>query len=275
MSKRIATAPVLSHRLTRAVRWMRLIIHVVYALGLVGLLFPRASAQRRARITERWSAHLLRVLNIHLTVHGARPDADARNVMIAANHVSWLDIFVLNAAHPALFVAKSEIRDWPVAGWLCERAGTIFVRRSKRSDAARTNDDIHDALARGAAVAFFPEGTTTAGDRLHKFHTALFEPAVANAASLSPAGIRYLRADGSTCIEASYHGDIGFSDSIRQIIAQKSIMTTITFAPPINAEGLPRRTLATQSEIAIAAILGVPLPHTHQRFPAASTDASA
>ncbi len=260
----------LANRFTRGLRWTRLTLHIVGAAALAGLIFPRVSVQRRARLSQRWSAHLLRLLNIELAVHGARPDANVHNVMIAANHVSWLDIFVINAAHPSLFVAKSEIRDWPVAGWLCERAGTIFVRRAKRSDAARTNDDIHEALSRGATVAFFPEGTTTAGDSLHKFHTSLFEPAVANAASLSPTVIRYRRPDGSRCVEASYFGDIGFSDSIRQIIAQKSITATITFAAPINAVGLPRRTLAAQSEMVIAATLGVPLPDAHQRFPIAS-----
>jgi 1-acyl-sn-glycerol-3-phosphate acyltransferase len=259
-------------KLTRGIRYTRLAIHIVWGLAIAGLVFPRITRAQRARITQRWSAGLLRVLNIALTVHGAElPDATKR--VIAANHVSWLDIFVINAAHPALFVAKSEIRDWPVAGWLCEKAGTIFVRRTKRTDAARTNDEIHDALAQGDAIGLFPEGTTTAGDRLHKFHTSLFESAVANRASVSPAAIRYLLPGGERCTEAAYHGDIGFSDSIRQIVSNRTIIAEITFAPAIDAADKSRRDLATEAETAVAVILDVPLPSHHQRFdPAAAQE---
>jgi 1-acyl-sn-glycerol-3-phosphate acyltransferase len=257
-----------AHKLTRAVRWTRLATHIVLGLAIAGAIFPRISELRRARITQWWSAKMLRIFNIELAVHGVRLTGEGHRVVIAANHVSWLDIFVINAAHPARFIAKSEIRDWPIAGWLCEKSGTIFVRRAKRSDTARINDEIHDALTRGAAVGLFPEGTTTPGDKLLKFHTSLFEPAVVNAAHVSPAAIRYQRCDGERCLEASYHGDIGFSDSIRQIISQKSIIAEITFAPPIEAKGIERRELARRSEAAIAAILDVPLPHAHQRFSA-------
>jgi 1-acyl-sn-glycerol-3-phosphate acyltransferase len=263
--------PSRTHKLTRGLRYVRLGLHIAWGLLIAGVVFPRVGEATRARITQRWSAALLRVLNIRLSVHGATPALAARNVIVAANHVSWLDIFVINAAHPSLFVAKSEIRDWPVAGWLCEKAGTIFVRRAKRSDTARTNDEIHDALARGATIGLFPEGTTTPGDRLLKFHTSLFEPAVANKTSVSPAAIRYLHPGGERCKEASYHGDIGFSDSIRQIIRHKIIIAEVTFAPAIDASATVRRELALQAEAAIAAILDVPLPHQQQRFQPGAT----
>jgi 1-acyl-sn-glycerol-3-phosphate acyltransferase len=254
--KTALTPPLQTHKFIRGFRWTRLFIHVAWALLLAGTIFPRVSMATRARITRRWSAKLLRLLNIVLSVHGARPDEDARNLIIASNHVSWLDIFVINAAQPSLFVAKSEIRDWPLAGWLCEKAGTIFVRRAKRSDTGRINDEMHNALATGATIGLFPEGTTTAGDRLLKFHSSLFEPAVANAATVGPVAIRYLTSEG----------DIGFSDSIRQIIGQKSMIAEITFAPAVSAVGITRRQLAQKSEAAIAAILDVPLPDQHQRF---------
>jgi 1-acyl-sn-glycerol-3-phosphate acyltransferase len=255
-----------THKLIRGIRWVRLFIHVMWALILAGTIFPRATIATRARVTQRWSAKLLRLLNIVLSIHGARPDDGVRNLIIASNHVSWLDIFVINATQPSLFVAKSEIRDWPLAGWLCEKVGTLFVRRAKRSDTGRINDEMRDALAAGATVGLFPEGTTTAGDRLLKFHSSLFEPAVANSANVGPVAIRYLTSEGERNEAAAYHGDIGFSDSIRQIIGQKSMIAEITFAPPINAAGITRRELAQKSEGAIAAILDVPLPDQHQRF---------
>jgi 1-acyl-sn-glycerol-3-phosphate acyltransferase len=258
-----------THKFIRGIRWVRLFAHIAWALTMAAVIFPRVTVITRAHITQRWSAKLLRLLNIVLSIHGARPADAARNLIIVSNHVSWLDIFVINAAQPSLFVAKSEIRDWPLAGWLCEKSGTIFVRRAKRSDTGRINDEMRDALATGATVGLFPEGTTTAGDRLLKFHSSLFEPAVANAAIVGPVAIRYLTSEGERNDAAAYHGDIGFSDSIRQIISQKSMIAEITFAPPISAAGITRRQLAQKSEAAIAAILDVPIPDQHQRFGAA------
>ena len=258
--------PVATPRLFRAIRWVRLTLHIVHAFVMVGLLYPRVSPLRRARLTQRWSANLLRILNIRLDVLGARPLVDAPNLIVVANHVSWLDIFVINAATPASFIAKSEIRDWPLAGWLVEKSGTIFIRRTQRSDTARINREIHAALAGGLTVGLFPEGTTTEGDRLLKFHSSLFEPAVTHAATLCPVAIRYVTPAGQYCIAATYAGDISFSESIKRIIGQRAITAEMTFAPAIAADGALRRGLATACEVAIASMLNVPNPDAHQRF---------
>ncbi|NJR72494.1 MAG: 1-acyl-sn-glycerol-3-phosphate acyltransferase [Gammaproteobacteria bacterium] len=138
-----------TNKLVRALRWTRMLLHVAQGLLVTGLVYPRVSPSLRAQLTQLWSAKLLRILNIVLTVHGARPATDVANLFVVSNHVSWLDIFVINATEPSRFVAKSEIRDWPIAGWLVEAAGTIFVHRSKRSDTARINSEIQAALAEG------------------------------------------------------------------------------------------------------------------------------
>lgn len=256
----------------RVFRWIRLLAHVSVGLLVVGLVYPRVMPARRAAITRWWSAKLLRILNIVLSVHGMRPDLTARNLIIAANHISWVDIFVINATQPSRFVAKSEIRDWPIAGWLCDRAGTIFIRRTRRSDTAKINETMHAVLAEGATIGFFPEGTTTSGGKLLKFHTSLFEPAVANKATLAPAAIRYRASDGDRSEAAAFIGELSFSESVALIIRQKSMIAEITFAPGIDAGSQTRRDLALEAEAAIAAILNVPLPHSHQRFPATADD---
>jgi len=250
----------------RVLRWVRLLTHVGVGLALVGMLFPRVSPHRRARLTAWWANKLLRILNIALSVRGARPKPNVRNVVIAANHVSWLDIFVISAAHPARFVAKSEIRDWPIAGWLVDKAGTIFIRRARRSDTAKINEVMHAVLAQGATIGFFPEGTTTSGDRLLKFHTSLFEPAVVNAATLAPAAIQYSSSDGKRSHAMAFIGEISFAESVGLIIRQKSTIAEITFAPPIAASGYTRRELAFLAETAVASILNLPQPHALQRF---------
>lgn len=242
--------------------------HIGAGLAVAGVIFPRVGARGQALLTQWWSQKTLRILNVVLSIHGATPEAGARNLVIASNHISWLDIYVINSAQPARFVAKAEIRGWPIVGWLCERAGTIFVHRAKRGDTARTNDEMHDALATGATIGLFPEGTTTAGDRLLKFHSSLFEPAVANGAIVSPIALRYRSGNGEPTDSVAYIGELSFAESLTQIIAQKSMIAEITFAPSIDAASLTRRDLASRAEAAVAAILNVPLPHAHQRFTA-------
>ena len=131
--------------------------------------------------------------------------------MIASNHVSWADIFAIASVRHTRFIAKSEIRDWPLAGWLAERSGTIFIRRARRHDTARINALVHDALAEGDCVGLFPEGTTTEGDRLLKFHSSLFEPAVANRARVYPVAVRYEHPDGTPLRAVAYVGDLSFA----------------------------------------------------------------
>ena len=263
-----------THRVIRVIRWTRLLTHVGVGLVAVGAIYPRVSARRRAIITGWWARKLLRILNILLSIHGARPLEDARNLIVAANHISWVDIFVINATHPSRFIAKAEIRDWPIAGWLSDKAGTIFIRRTRRSDTAKINETMHNVLAEGATIGFFPEGTTTSGDKLLKFHTSLFEPAVANTATIAPAAIRYRASDGEPSAAAAFIGELSFAESIAMIISEKSMIAEITFAPQIEAAGLSRRELALSSEAAIARILNVPLPHAHQRFTEEQVSAS-
>jgi len=269
MTSKLTSSPPLiqkSNPVVRALRWTRLILHITHGLLMTTLLYPRISPSLRERLTGMWSVKLLRILNIVLTVHGARPTPDAAKLFVVSNHVSWLDIFVINAAEPSRFVAKSEIRNWPIAGRIAEAAGTIFVHRSKRSDTARTNNEIQTALAQGDTVAIFPEGTTTSGDRLLKFHTSLFEPAVSNAATVSPAAIRYYNEAGVPSDAPIFIGETTFGESMTAIIAARRLIANITFAPAISAAGVTRRDVAVASENAIAAILNVPKPHAHQHF---------
>lgn len=265
----LAPKPSDTRRPVRIFRWLRLLTHVAVGSMIVGLVFRRVSPARRARLTGWWAKKLLRILNVVLLVHGTRPPAKTRNLIVAANHVSWVDIFVISAAHPARFVAKSEIRDWPIAGWFCDKAGTIFIRRTRRSDTAKINELMHAVLAEGATIGFFPEGTTTRGDKLLKFHTSLFEPAIVNSATLSPAAIRYRASDGERNDAVAFIGELSFAESVSLIIRQKSMIAEITFAPPIAATGLTRRELALQAEGTVAALLGVAPPHAHHRFPSA------
>jgi 1-acyl-sn-glycerol-3-phosphate acyltransferase len=206
-----------------------------------------------------WSARLVRLVGVEVRVTGEPPAPDSA-AMIAANHISWLDIFVVMSVQPARFIAKSEIRDWPVAGWIAERAGTLFIRRARRHDTARINEQVHSAFAEGACVGLFPEGTTTEGDRLLRFHSSLFEPAVANAAHVHPAAIRYAHEDGSACRAMAYVGEISFMQSLGLIVRQRGVVAHLAFAPPLDAAMHDRRGVARLAHERVASLLGLESP---------------
>ena len=231
--------------------------HALIGALILRLLFPRASPARRRALAGWWAGKVLRILGVAVRVEGD-PPAPGAGAVIAANHISWLDIFAVQAVHPTRFVAKSEIRDWPVAGWIAEHAGTLFIRRSLRSDTARINELVHSALAQGDCVGIFPEGTTTEGDTLLKFHSSLFEPAVANAARVHPCAIRYQHADGSPCRAIAYVGELSFMQSLGLTIRQRDVVASVRFAPAIDAGTLSRREVAAAAHEHVATLLGLP-----------------
>ena len=254
-------------RALRFVRWTRLLAHVAAALFILRFVFPRASFERRRHLHGWWSRKLVRIVGIDMQVEGVTSSMAGHGVMVAANHVSWLDVFCVSSVWPTRFIAKSEVRDWPVAGWIAERAGTLFVRRARRRDTARINEIVHGALAQGDCVGLFPEGTTTPGDRLLKFHSSLFEPAVANDVRVQPIAIRYEHADGSLC-RAVVYDDLSFMQSLSLMLRQRNVVARLTFLETLPASGLTRREVARVAEARIATRLGLPSPSSEPRTPA-------
>ena len=232
-------------------------LHLLAGAAILRVVFPRAPAARKRALVGWWSRKLLRIAGVATSVQGEPPREDEAAAMIASNHVSWLDIFAISGVRPTRFIAKSEIRDWPLAGWVVERAGTIFIRRERRRDTARINDLVHAALAQGDRVGLFPEGMCTEGDRLLRFHSSLFEAAVANRAHVHPCAIRYEHADGTICRAMAYVGELSFMQSLGLVLRQRGVVARISFAPPIPTEGRPRRVVTAQAEEAVAELLNV------------------
>lgn len=254
-------------RLVRAWRVLRLGLHILRALLTASLVLPWCSRRLRLVLTQEWSHSLLALLGVKLTIHGQPLNEASRNILVVANHVSWLDIYLLNAAWPVRFVSKAEVRNWPVVGWLAEITGTLFLERGKRRDTARINQVISTALTQGDCVAFFPEGTTTDGTHLRPFLASLLQPAIDAGATLQPAALRYPNADGSANTLAAYCGDMSMMDSLRNILAQREIHAELQFLAPIASSGKTRRVLARQSESAISSALNLANPHRTPETP--------
>lgn len=256
MSRRNRESTASPVRLHRA---FRLVIHLLQGVLTVALCFPFYGHTRRQASVARWSAGLLAIVKVVARMHGAPPGDGSRPRVLVANHVSWLDIQVIHAAWQVRFVAKSEVRGWPVIGWLSARTGTLFIERGSGRHAARINEAIHAAFVEGDAVGVFPEGTTTEGDRLGKFHASLLQPAVDEQAVVCPVALRYVDGRGDLCVAASYVGETTLLESMRAILAEPCIFVDLHFLPPIDARGKSRRELATLTREAIAGKLQVSL----------------
>jgi 1-acyl-sn-glycerol-3-phosphate acyltransferase len=247
-------------RFIRFVRWTRLILHLGSAALILRFVYPRAGPERRRELGTRWSRDLLAILAIRLDCEGESPPEAGHGTLIAANHVSWVDVFAIGAVRHTRFVAKSEIRDWPVAGLIAERAGTLFVHRARRHDTGRIANHVKDALAAGDCVGLFPEGTTSEGDRLLKFHSSLFEPAVAHGARVHPVALRYLYPDGTPCRAAAFIGELTFAQSLGLVIRTREMVVRVAFCEPVDAAGRNRREVALETHARVARRLDLPVP---------------
>lgn len=244
-------------KLTRIFRITRLVIHTLYGLFIAGALLPHANAQWRNRLISRWCRQLLAVLNIRLITQGALPAADVAGVMFVANHVSWADIHALNSVHAVRFVAKSEIRGWPVFGWIAEKVNTLFTERTRRHDAGRMVKTTADSLRAGDCICFFPEGTTSDGTGIGVFKGSLMQAAIDANAQVWPVAIRYPQVDGSANREMAYYGDMSLLQSMQQVLMQRAPAVELHFLPPITSAGLERRQLSLLARQAIAQGLGL------------------
>lgn len=231
--------------------------HLLYAVAIVVLLFPWLSDKRRVRIERHWNNGLMVILNIKIRLYGTAPGLAGQNMMLVANHVSWLDIYLLNAVRPARFVSKIEVRSWPIVGWLACMTGTLFVDRTKRHDTARVNSEMSAVLINGGCLGVFPEGTTSNGSQLRPFHASLLQAAVHSQSQVWPIAIRYTYADGTLNVAPAYIGELSFFDSLRLILSEAVIYAELVFLPPINALGKQRRELARETELAIANALNL------------------
>lgn len=247
-------------------RISRLALHVTYGVATAALVLPRLDDAKRERLIRNWSAHVLRILNVRLEVDGMLPTVDSRPVMLVANHVSWLDIWAINSVRVVRFVAKSEVRDWPVIGWLSEQVGVIFIERARRQDTARVSGAGVEALLGGDSLCVFPEGTTSDGTHMYPFKSSLLQSAVDANAPVWPVALHYPGKNGGVNSAVAYAGDTTLMQSIRAILAQREIIVRLTFAEPIAPEGRDRRELAQTAESVISSLARLPVRVVPERL---------
>ncbi len=197
--------------------------------------------ERRAAWLHRTSRHVLFSLGIRMRLRGQIP---ARG-MIVSNHLSYLDILILVAAAPCFFVSKAEIAGWPYFGEAARVAGTIFLVRGDRSSAEAAAAEIARRFALAVPVVLFPEGTSSDGSRVLRFHSRLFQPAVAAAAPVTAAAVRYVLEDGTPERELCWFGDAPFLPHLWKALGAAGFSAELTFG---SARVYPdRRTAAAET----------------------------
>lgn len=234
-----------------ALRTAMLAVHVAFG-GLLALALSVGGGRYwyRTRYGRRllawWMGTLNNLLRLRVRVIGEPCDGP---VLLVANHVSWLDIPALAAVAPAVFVAKAEVRQWPLIGWLSARAGTLFLQRASLMGVRGVIDRLAQELDEGLRCAIFPEGTTTCGDDVAPFRAALYRPADGGRCAVQAVAIRYCRG-GRRDATAPFIGDDGFLPHLWRILRQGDFEVRLHFCPPAIG-AVHRRVLAETTRAAI------------------------
>ena len=230
-------------------RLARLVVHLVHGLWVGHVRLRGAPEAARLDRVQWWSAALLGHLGVELrAVGGLEPGA----VLLASNHVSWLDIAALHAADPRIrFVSKAAVGHWPLIGGLARVAGTLFIERERKRDAMRVVHEVAAALGRGDAIGVFPEGTTGPGDSVLPFHANLLQAAIATEVPVQPVVIRYSQPGRPVSAAARYIGDTTLVGSLLRLAGAREVAVQVRFLDPVPTAGRQRRELcaALQHEL--------------------------
>ncbi|WP_194115449.1 lysophospholipid acyltransferase family protein [Chitinilyticum piscinae] len=228
------------HRGTIALgRLCALMLHLLKGLWLTCTRYPRLERAEQAALLQRWSRQLLATLGIEVRLRGQLPAQMATcGQLIVANHISWLDIFAINSCRPSRFVAKSEIRNWPLIGTLVTRAGTLYIERGRQRATRDTKQILDQHLCSGDCIAFFPEGTTSDGSQLKPFRGGLIQSALDHGVAIQPVLLQYRNQHGLRSMAAAYIDDVSLLSCIWQLAYEPRTIVELEFLAP--RSGLPQ-----------------------------------
>jgi len=229
-------------RLTLLVTWLS------GGLLAVVLAFPVLGLGPRQWMIRHWSRALMACCGVTIRYRG-KPKREGA-VLWVSNHVSWVDIFVMDSVRAVSFIAKSDIRKWPVLGWLVAGAGTLFIERGRRHAVRAVGHQMSERFARGEAVGLFPEGTTSTGLDVSTFHSSLFEPALRAGVDVQPVALLFLH-NGQRTTRYAFVGEQTLVHNIWNLLTATGTVVELVFCPVTSAAEcaeLGRAHLALRSE---------------------------
>jgi 1-acyl-sn-glycerol-3-phosphate acyltransferase len=237
--------------LLAAFNLLRGIGHLFHGMWTIATRFGKASHAQRAQHIADWSRGLLKLLNVSVKIQG-QPQTSGP-LLVVLNHISWLDILVMLAAQPVCFVSKSEVKHWPVIGWLATNAGTLYIERTSRRDAMRVVHQVAENLYGGRIIAVFPEGTTSDGTAVLPFHGNLLQAAISARSPVQPVALQFLEQNGQRSASPLYIDDDTLLSSVWRMLKAQPVTASLDFLPPVNTEGVDRRVLSVQLHDLISA----------------------
>jgi 1-acyl-sn-glycerol-3-phosphate acyltransferase len=214
--------------------------------------------EARADWLHRFCARAVRGLGVEIDVVGRFPERGS----VISNHLSYVDIVVFAALHPCVFVAKAEIAQWPVVGWMTTMSGTVYVARGHGGSAMKARRGMQATVDAGLPVVFFPEGTTTNGGQMLKFHSGLLAQAMLGGGPVTAAHLQY-RLDvengpgASVADDVCYWGDANMLRHIFTFLGLRGVRAEVRFAEgPIefSNDELHRKGAAVEARAAVAAL---------------------
>jgi 1-acyl-sn-glycerol-3-phosphate acyltransferase len=232
------------------VGWRLLLValHLLLGAVLAAVAFPLLGIAGRERVTRWWSRVILRIFGISVQLSGNSMLRDHGH-MLLINHISWIDVYVVNSYRATRFVAKSEIRSWPLIGWLCDRVGTIFIERNRRRAVHGVLGRIEHALRDDACIGIFPEGTTSDGTLLLPFHANLIEAAIVAGVPVVPATLRYASPSGQLALAAGYIGDMTLFESALSLLGARPLCARLALHGAIDTAGKTRHQVARDARL--------------------------
>jgi 1-acyl-sn-glycerol-3-phosphate acyltransferase len=217
-------------------------------LSIVTAVFPllewcgfRKAERLKGLIARGWYSLLTKILNVRVRRFGKAMQSPGLTV---SNHISWLDIVILGAQGPFNFVSKREVAEWPIVGYLARQSGTLFVRRGDRDSTRITAEEMTWRLRRGQHLVLFPEGTSSRGDQILRFHARLYQPAVLANTPVQAVAIAYR---GETGAAAPFVGDDDFLPHLWRMLGLSAIDVDLFFCEPIPTDGFDRGGLAQRT----------------------------
>jgi len=203
----------------------------------------------RAAWLHKWCRFACRVLGIKVVTHGVIP----RSGLLVCNHLGYLDVIALSSVTPCVFVAKRDVAGWPLIGWLARSAGAIFVGRHNRLAAPRVVAEMREAMAMGALVVLFAEGTSSDGATVLPFKSALLEPALQIGCEISAGAIDYSLSHGSVADEVCYWRDMTLVPHLLNLFTKPVIESQLRFGS-FDASSSNRKQIARALREQIAAM---------------------
>ena len=258
------------------ITWLRIAIGLVLLLAVTLVLLPvqlvglRFDLKIRRYIPRLWHRVACRVLGLKVRVHGRLETS--RPLLITANHASWKDIMVLGSIADVVYIAKSEVRGWPVFGILARLQATIFVEREQRQKTGDQVDEIAKRLTGGEIVVLFPEGTTSDGNQLLEIKTSLFGAAASavphapeGVVHIQPVSIAYTGVHGMAMGRyhrplAAWPGDIELLPHLLGIAREGAVDVDVDFGERVEySRASNRKQVSREIETRIRAMLGARL----------------